>query len=1175
VLGSVLGISPAQAAELGSVASDRAAAQAQQNNTPAPAPGVNAPTAAELSGGLSPTAAQAFSNSLDPGTVTGGPSFSADPSYGMGNFTGGFTAAPAAGLGSYGLGTVSGYTGDPTAGGLIGGGGPTGGLTGGQTTGDPTTSADDPATDAPAPGTAPAAAPAPGTVATIGAAIANELSGGKATANQAFSNSLDPGTITGGPSFSADPNYGFSPGNFTAAPGNLGTYGLGTVGGYTGDPTAGGLVGGTPTGGMTGGLATSADLAGAVTGGAQTGGIEGTQGTDDDSQTAAPGTQAATHANTAAQDALDAAHAADFAASKGAPATTQDMENLSAAHDLTPAPATVSTQAAQEAAAQAQAENEAQAQNENVSAVVDQLAASEQDQQVSDTLTAADKSVVAPAPGLTNQAITATVDQAIADNQAATQAAIATQTQALTDIATPPAAPAPAPAAPAPGLGPAPGHANPATMGSTPGLSAVEQGHANQAAMEAAPAAPAPGHANQAAMEAQGLGAVTQGHANQAAMDAQTGLGEKGHANEEAFESMDPSTLDPAIAPSLTPAEKAAAQQQTINSIVTQATKGITSKEDAMAKGAQARSALEKAGVPPAQAKAALTDIATKAAAALGWSTTAPFGIGTMVSSQIAAGIEQAMVGYNPAAPAAPAPAPTATPGIGHANAEAFEGMDAATFGGFPAADPSTAPGLAEPGTVTPCLDTYSFAPTPMSQQTGQQEQTPAPAPAVSPQPSADIQGRSPATIADIVDAMTQANKDQTWSTPVEVTTTTPQTTTPQTTTPQTTPQTPAPAPAPAPSQGPAPSTTSPAPGVPAPSSPAAAQAIASATQAADANPRLPERVAAMAPGLVEATAKAFGVSTQVAAMMVMQGVQNQEQEKVQQTAGLGSSSVGFSDIGTGGGGNPSTPMNVDAMVSNVMSSPTAGLGQTPGFAHGGLVRGLAAGGLAKPVASPSSISSMGQQSHFGALNVKPPRGSNLAAINVPAVQSPGAHLINSSVPGRTDRIPMRARTGSFVIPADVVSGLGEGNTMAGAKMWGQLLTHSVTGAAAAGMRRGAAPGLKGGIGRMGRITGPGSRQLPAPRPIVAPPQKVPFQDLPVSSKGLPHGFANGGYLDDMDDETTPIITAGGEMLVDPEIVAALGGGDPEAGTEILCKSIEGIRKQVQAYQKKLPGPSR
>jgi len=334
---------------------------------------------------------------------------------------------------------------------------------------------------------------------------------------------------------------------------------------------------------------------------------------------------------------------------------------------------------------------------------------------------------------------------------------------------------------------------------------------------------------------------------------------------------------------------------------------------------------------------------------------------------------------------------------------------------------------------------------------------------------------------------------------------------------------------------------------------------VTQAAQAAQANPDTAQSVAAAAPGLVAATAQAFRVDIPTAAMMVLQGMQSQEQRRVTETAGPSASTTGFSDLGGGGGGNPSGALNVDSMVGNVLGAPIAGLGQqaqpTQGFAQGGLVR-LAAGGLAKSVLSPSSMNSMGQQSHFGALNTK---------------SAPGAHLINSSVPGRVDRIPMRARTGSFVIPADAVSGLGEGNTMAGAKMWGQMLTHSVTGGAAPGMRRGAAPRVVGGIGRT-NITGPGSRVPPPPKAVIAPPQKVPFQDLPVSSKGLPHGFAFGGQVND---DTTPIVTAGGEMIVDPEIITALGDGDPDRGVDIMHKSIAGIRKQVQAFNKTLPDPSK
>lgn len=50
--------------------------------------------------------------------------------------------------------------------------------------------------------------------------------------------------------------------------------------------------------------------------------------------------------------------------------------------------------------------------------------------------------------------------------------------------------------------------------------------------------------------------------------------------------------------------------------------------------------------------------------------------------------------------------------------------------------------------------------------------------------------------------------------------------------------------------------------------------------------------------------------------------------------------------------------------------------------------------------------------------------------------------LFKSDVAGRTDRIPRAVAADSFVVPADVVSGLGSGNTLAGAKMMDGML-HS------------------------------------------------------------------------------------------------------------------------------------
>ena len=48
-----------------------------------------------------------------------------------------------------------------------------------------------------------------------------------------------------------------------------------------------------------------------------------------------------------------------------------------------------------------------------------------------------------------------------------------------------------------------------------------------------------------------------------------------------------------------------------------------------------------------------------------------------------------------------------------------------------------------------------------------------------------------------------------------------------------------------------------------------------------------------------------------------------------------------------------------------------------------------------------------------------------------------GVHVgpIHSAVAGRTDHLPMHVPSGAYVLPADIVSAMGEGNTAAGFKV--------------------------------------------------------------------------------------------------------------------------------------------
>jgi hypothetical protein len=106
----------------------------------------------------------------------------------------------------------------------------------------------------------------------------------------------------------------------------------------------------------------------------------------------------------------------------------------------------------------------------------------------------------------------------------------------------------------------------------------------------------------------------------------------------------------------------------------------------------------------------------------------------------------------------------------------------------------------------------------------------------------------------------------------------------------------------------------------------------------------------------------------------------------------------------------------------------------------------------------------------------------------------------------------MHVPSGSYVIPADIVSALGEGNTMAGFRT-----------------------------------------------------VKTMFRNAPSG------GYAEGGPVGD----PVAIVAAGGEYVLTPDEVAWAGGGDMDAGHKALDEWIKQTRAETISTLKKLPGPRR
>jgi len=137
--------------------------------------------------------------------------------------------------------------------------------------------------------------------------------------------------------------------------------------------------------------------------------------------------------------------------------------------------------------------------------------------------------------------------------------------------------------------------------------------------------------------------------------------------------------------------------------------------------------------------------------------------------------------------------------------------------------------------------------------------------------------------------------------------------------------------------------------------------------------------------------------------------------------------------------------------------------------------------------------------------------GQTVLGSTAPAKTHVGA--IRSHVAGRTDHLPMHVPSGSYVIPADIVSSMGEGNTAAGFQVLDKVLKqygHS------------------------------------------------------------PEARASGGVTDE---HQVPIVAAGGEYVIPPEVVKSIGNGDMELGHSELDTFVKTMRKKLIDTLKKLPGP--
>jgi hypothetical protein len=131
----------------------------------------------------------------------------------------------------------------------------------------------------------------------------------------------------------------------------------------------------------------------------------------------------------------------------------------------------------------------------------------------------------------------------------------------------------------------------------------------------------------------------------------------------------------------------------------------------------------------------------------------------------------------------------------------------------------------------------------------------------------------------------------------------------------------------------------------------------------------------------------------------------------------------------------------------------------------------------------------------------------------------------------------MHVPSGSYVIPADIIGAMGEGNTIAGFKVAKSIFEQPFYG------------------------------------------QGAPGAGLPYGGQGdIPYGqpapHAAGGATSP-DGEGVPIVAAGGEYVIAPQHVMRLGKGSMDDGHKILDEFVKRYRAKTVETLSKLPGPKK
>ena len=163
---------------------------------------------------------------------------------------------------------------------------------------------------------------------------------------------------------------------------------------------------------------------------------------------------------------------------------------------------------------------------------------------------------------------------------------------------------------------------------------------------------------------------------------------------------------------------------------------------------------------------------------------------------------------------------------------------------------------------------------------------------------------------------------------------------------------------------------------------------------------------------------------------------------------------------------------------------------------------------------------------------------------------SGGSGFLHGATPGQADQIKTQAPPGAYVIPAEVIAGLGQGNGLSGARIMQAFINSGPYGTP---------------------LPRSSSRGTGMPRPPSA--QLVRESEEGKFKKGgtipifMPQARASGGA----NRGSTPVDLSDGEFVVHPKDVDRFGFGDRDAGHRFFDKWVMRKHKQhikaLQAYR--------